>query len=140
MNDQLDTATEQPLSIFDFDRLSKTDKFTPRPASLATGAIPGSLEKLEILRARVANGEELWHPSDRVDFAGINGVVRTPTTQIPAFFVIVTIAFHCLYERPESRGCGELMYNQVARALNSRTFVVCSYSGYSGLPSNFRTR
>ena len=71
-------SDSQPVSIFDFDRLCRTDKFVPRPARIGTGAIPGSLEKLEILRARVANGEELWHPSDRVDFNGINGLVRTP--------------------------------------------------------------
>jgi hypothetical protein len=74
MNDEPETT--QPVSLFDFDKLCLSHKFTPRPATLATGAIPGSLEKLEILRARVANGEELWHPSDRTDFNGISGIVR----------------------------------------------------------------
>jgi hypothetical protein len=78
MSNQPDTVIEKPVSIIDFDRLGQSHKFTPKPAELGTAASPGSLEKLEILRARVANGEDLWHPNDRTDFAGINGIVRTP--------------------------------------------------------------
>jgi hypothetical protein len=72
------TETSQPVSIFDFDRLCQTDKFTPRPALMATASAPGSHEKIEVLRARAASGQELWHPSDRTDFHGINGISRMP--------------------------------------------------------------
>ncbi len=72
------TETSQPVSLFDADRVGQSFGFVPRPASIATAAAPGSLEKLEILRDRVANGEELWHPSDRVDFHGISGISRMP--------------------------------------------------------------
>jgi hypothetical protein len=68
----------QPISIIDFDRLGQTNKFKPKPAELATAANPGSAEKIEILRARVERGENLWHESDRTDFSGVNGIVRTP--------------------------------------------------------------
>ncbi|MAT51461.1 MAG: hypothetical protein CMK32_09795 [Porticoccaceae bacterium] len=29
-----------------------------------TNTVPGSPEKIEVLRSRVANGQELWHPND----------------------------------------------------------------------------
>ena len=38
--------------------------FEPRPAREPTSARPGSLEKIEALRQRVAAGESLWHPLD----------------------------------------------------------------------------
>ncbi len=31
----------------------------------ATRALPGTLEKLEVLSARVSQGLPLWHPNDR---------------------------------------------------------------------------
>lgn len=33
----------------------------------ATGNMPGTREKLDVLADRIANGEPLWHPSDRED-------------------------------------------------------------------------
>jgi len=38
-----------------------------------TDALPGSQEKVEILRKRAEQGMPLWHPSDRVDFSGWKG-------------------------------------------------------------------
>ena len=78
MSDQSDSTTTQHASLFEADKSGGSFGFVPRPAKLATAASPGSHEKLEILRARVERGESLWHPSDRTDFAGINGIVRTP--------------------------------------------------------------
>jgi len=37
----------------------------------ATDAIPGSPEKVEILKKRAALRQPLFHPNDRVDFLGI---------------------------------------------------------------------
>ena len=34
----------------------------------ATGAMPGTQEKLEILAERLRLGQPLWHPSDRRSF------------------------------------------------------------------------
>ena len=39
-------------------------RFEPKPASESTCAKPGSLEKIEVLRQRVAAGESLWHELD----------------------------------------------------------------------------
>ncbi|MGD9126290.1 MAG: hypothetical protein PVH19_02835 [Planctomycetia bacterium] len=33
----------------------------------ATGNMPGTREKLDVLAERVAKGQPLWHPSDRED-------------------------------------------------------------------------
>lgn len=33
----------------------------------ATGNMPGTKEKLDVLAERVARGQPLWHPSDRED-------------------------------------------------------------------------
>lgn len=38
--------------------------FEPKPAKQSTEARPGSDEKVEVLRRRVEQGEELWHPDD----------------------------------------------------------------------------
>ena len=34
----------------------------------STGALPGSLEKLNVLAERIRQGLPLWHPSDRATF------------------------------------------------------------------------
>ena len=41
----------------------------------ATDAIPGSPEKVEILKKRAALRQPLFHPNDRVDFKGM-GIVH----------------------------------------------------------------
>lgn len=41
----------------------------------ATDAIPGSPEKVEILKKRAALRQPLFHPNDRVDFNGI-GIIQ----------------------------------------------------------------
>jgi hypothetical protein len=41
-----------------------------------TDAPAGSAEKIEILRQRVGCGQPLWHRDDRVDYAGLTGVIR----------------------------------------------------------------
>jgi hypothetical protein len=33
-----------------------------------TAALPGSVEKLDVLADRLKKGEPLWHPSDRITF------------------------------------------------------------------------
>ena len=43
---------------------------------LRTDAPAGSAEKIEILRRRVERGQPLWHRDDRVDYAGLTGVIR----------------------------------------------------------------
>ena len=42
----------------------------------ATEAPAGSLEKLEVMAARVQQGLPLWHHDDRPDYSGLTGVVR----------------------------------------------------------------
>ena len=37
---------------------------------IATDALPGSAEKLEILARRIRDGLPLWHPDDRHTFDG----------------------------------------------------------------------
>ncbi|MBX3423122.1 MAG: hypothetical protein KF752_16315 [Pirellulaceae bacterium] len=53
----------------DFDPIVD-DYFMP------TDAPAGSAEKIEILRKRVELGQPLWHRDDRVDYAGLTGVIR----------------------------------------------------------------
>jgi hypothetical protein len=42
----------------------------------ATDAPAGSRAKLDVLAARVLQGEPLWHPEDRSDYSGLTGAVR----------------------------------------------------------------
>lgn len=47
------------------DRLDRSADPKPKPMSpFSTDDLPGSLAKIEILRQRVADGFELWHPRD----------------------------------------------------------------------------
>jgi hypothetical protein len=42
----------------------------------ATRALPGSVEKLEVLAERVRQGQSLWNPADRVSYGdGDNGLI-----------------------------------------------------------------
>ncbi len=43
---------------------------------MPTDAPAGSNEKIEVLRRRVELGQPLWHCDDRVDYAGLTGVIR----------------------------------------------------------------
>jgi hypothetical protein len=43
---------------------------------MPTDAPAGSSEKIEVLRKRVELGQPLWHRDDRVDYAGLTGVIR----------------------------------------------------------------
>lgn len=43
---------------------------------LPTDAPAGSSEKIDVLRERVLSGQPLWHRDDRVDYAGLTGVIR----------------------------------------------------------------
>ena len=38
--------------------------FAPVPATMETGATPGSREKVAVLADRMERGEELWHEAD----------------------------------------------------------------------------
>ncbi len=44
-----------------------------------TNAPAGSEDKIELLRARVEQGQPLWHTEDRCDYSGLTGVVRRRT-------------------------------------------------------------
>lgn len=46
----------------------------------ATDAVPGSREKVEILKKRVALRLPLFHPNDRVDFNGM-GIAHALSTE-----------------------------------------------------------
>ncbi len=48
----------------------ENENFTP------TDAPAGSSEKLRMLAERVERGLPLWHPEDRVDYAGLTGAIR----------------------------------------------------------------
>ena len=41
--------------------------FQPLPAEHATGAAPGSRQKLRVMIKRIASGQELFHPLDFSD-------------------------------------------------------------------------
>lgn len=49
--------------IWDFEPDSQVPGAYP-----ATGAMPGTDRKLEVLAARIQQGLPLWHPSDRSDY------------------------------------------------------------------------
>lgn len=42
----------------------------------STDAPAGSVDKIEVLRARVKLGQPLWHGEDRVDYSGLTGAIR----------------------------------------------------------------
>lgn len=48
---------------------------------MATDAMPGSDEKVEILRKRAELGQPLFHENDRVDFRGFGLYTQMPEEQ-----------------------------------------------------------
>ena len=55
------------LGMWDFEpHTIETDQFR------ATGAMPGTQQKLSVLAERVRRGLPLWHPSDRQDCDDMN--------------------------------------------------------------------
>ena len=61
-------AVAQRASKLGLPQVRKSETISVRHPKLKrckpTTAAPGSQEKIEVLRARVAAGEELWHPKD----------------------------------------------------------------------------
>ena len=47
-------------------RLLSDDDYKPKKVRYSTSAMPGSAEKFNVLCERAENGEELWHPLDRM--------------------------------------------------------------------------
>jgi len=63
-----------PRSVLEAIRSGIWD-FEPEPQEPkcyeATGALPGSDEKLEVMARRIRMGYPLWHPKDRRTYEGI---------------------------------------------------------------------
>jgi hypothetical protein len=60
-----------PQSVFDAIKMGMWD-YEPTHSSyseaLATHAMPGSLEKLDVLAERLRLGLPLWHPEDKIHY------------------------------------------------------------------------
>ena len=71
--------TPHPASVAaELLRLFHDEDFEPKNLDdfQATGAAPGSLEKIEVMAKRVELGQPVWHPCDRSDFRGVNSTVK----------------------------------------------------------------
>lgn len=59
----------EPTSVQEWVKVyGAEDAFVPRAKPKPTQAIPGSPEKIEILRQRVEQGTALWHEQDKMKF------------------------------------------------------------------------
>jgi hypothetical protein len=66
-----------PTSVLEAIKLGLWD-FEPQEETLqehfqATGAMPGTPDKLDVLAERVRLGQPLWHPADRQDYDEVTG-------------------------------------------------------------------
>jgi hypothetical protein len=52
------------LGLWDFEPQEET----PQESFQATRAMPGTIDKLDVLAERVRLGQPLWHPADRHDY------------------------------------------------------------------------
>ncbi len=59
---------------FDFNELTHSD--TAEAAGIDNTPTAPAAARLEVLAERVRKGLPLWHPEDRVDYAGLTGAVR----------------------------------------------------------------
>jgi hypothetical protein len=59
------------------DQDGHDENFVPSDGSdfSPTDAAPGSNEKIELLRKRIAMGRPLWHDGDRGDYVGLIGAI-----------------------------------------------------------------
>jgi len=68
---------DEPLNIFDAIRDQarhggETDYEPAKKPDAADESLPGSEDRLRVLKQRLLNGESLWHPDDqRFDFAAL---------------------------------------------------------------------
>ncbi len=63
---QLGIGFDEHQEFLDYLGANKTDDgFEPTRVPEATDAAPGTWSKVEVLAARLAAGEELWHPDDK---------------------------------------------------------------------------
>jgi hypothetical protein len=58
-------STKKPTNVFEYLAFFHHDEdWDPKEPEKATGAVPGSPEKIEVLRLRAERGEHLWHRRD----------------------------------------------------------------------------
>ena len=63
---QLGFGFDEHQEFLDYLGANKTDDgFEPTRVPEPTDASPGTWSKVEVLEARLAAGEELWHPDDK---------------------------------------------------------------------------
>ena len=66
MESQLGFGFDEHQEFLDYLGANKTDDgFEPTRIPKPTEASPGTWSKVEVLAARLAAGEELWHPDDK---------------------------------------------------------------------------
>jgi hypothetical protein len=68
-----------PYNVFDaILKFGHDEDFVPDNLDTfsSTDAAAGSPEKIDILRARVEQGQPLWHEEDRCDYSGLTGAIR----------------------------------------------------------------
>jgi hypothetical protein len=63
---------------------SALESYEPSKQTEPTCVAPGTRDKVQVLAARVAAGEELYHADDRDDFEGISPSVVKPREMAPA--------------------------------------------------------
>ncbi len=53
------------ISVFDaLAKVGHDEDFSPRKTPHPTGAKKGTIERIQVMRQRIQNGEELFHPND----------------------------------------------------------------------------
>ena len=75
-----------PVNVFDYIKaFGLDDGFQPRKLPTPTAAAPGSIEKMDILRQRLENGEEMFHPLDRCNYDNLIAAIQPYAARYQSF-------------------------------------------------------
>ena len=67
---------DKPRSFWNGDNYLIDENYQPNGCGTPTGAVPGSIEKINAMRRRLELKQELWHPGDAVDHISIRQCIK----------------------------------------------------------------
>ena len=79
-------SASSPVNVFDYIKaFGVDDGFHPRKLPAPTETAPGSIEKMDILRQRLENGEEMFHPLDRCNYDNLIAAIKPYAARYQSF-------------------------------------------------------
>ncbi len=79
-------STSCPVNVFDYIKAFGVDEgFKPTKLPTPTAAAPGSIEKMDVLKQRLENGEEMFHHLDRCNYDNLIAAIKPYASRYQSF-------------------------------------------------------